>query len=226
APAPFADVVYASSTGRARDTLTVPSYAKVDAVIRPLRTVPRLRYTARGSVAGWDVFAPGIVAGGDDTAVMFINLGFVRDQQRRAFMRAAEAAVAADGELWPDSVRVTGLVRTAGAQPSVFTPASEQVMNRYYWPDIAGMVAAVAPDLPAGSSVIDGHYIDALTAAKPPLYAPLSANLAPQPGSTRTKLSNRHLEYAVTWFGLAATLIGVFGAYAWSALRKRPLDQA
>jgi surfeit locus 1 family protein len=27
-------------------------------------------------------------------------------------------------------------------------------------------------------------------------------------------IPNRHLEYALTWFGLAATLIGVFVAFA------------
>ena len=34
-----------------------------------------------------------------------------------------------------------------------------------------------------------------------------------------TTLSNRHLEYAVTWFGLAAALAGVYGAFLWRRLR-------
>ena len=41
----------------------------------------------------------------------------------------------------------------------------------------------------------------------------------PRGGTTVLKLPNRHLEYAVTWFGLAATLIGVFGAFAVARLR-------
>lgn len=42
---------------------------------------------------------------------------------------------------------------------------------------------------------------------------------APQPELKALTLSNRHLEYALTWWALAATLVGVFGAYVWSRLR-------
>ena len=42
----------------------------------------------------------------------------------------------------------------------------------------------------------------------------------PQGGAAIPKLSNRHLEYAVTWYGLAATLIGVFFAFASGRLRR------
>lgn len=44
----------------------------------------------------------------------------------------------------------------------------------------------------------------------------------PQAGETIVRFKNDHLGYALTWFGLAATLIGVFTAYAISALRTRP----
>jgi surfeit locus 1 family protein len=36
---------------------------------------------------------------------------------------------------------------------------------------------------------------------------------------TRLELPNRHLEYALTWYGLAATLVGVYLAFAISRLR-------
>ena len=36
----------------------------------------------------------------------------------------------------------------------------------------------------------------------------------PRGGVTRLELPNRHLEYALTWYGLALTLIGVFAAFA------------
>jgi surfeit locus 1 family protein len=35
-------------------------------------------------------------------------------------------------------------------------------------------------------------------------------------------LSNRHLEYALTWYGLALTLAGVYFAFAASRLRQTP----
>jgi surfeit locus 1 family protein len=36
---------------------------------------------------------------------------------------------------------------------------------------------------------------------------------------TRLNLPNRHLEYALTWYGLAATLAGVYLAFAINRLR-------
>ena len=41
----------------------------------------------------------------------------------------------------------------------------------------------------------------------------------PRGGVTRLDLPNRHLEYALTWYGLALTLIGVYAAFAASRLR-------
>ena len=34
------------------------------------------------------------------------------------------------------------------------------------------------------------------------------------------RIPDNHLSYALTWFGLAATLIGVFAAFAWQGRRK------
>jgi surfeit locus 1 family protein len=42
----------------------------------------------------------------------------------------------------------------------------------------------------------------------------------PRGGVTRLELPNRHLEYALTWYGLAATLAGVYLAFAVSRLRS------
>jgi surfeit locus 1 family protein len=42
----------------------------------------------------------------------------------------------------------------------------------------------------------------------------------PRGGTTRVDLPNRHLEYAVTWYGQALTLIGVYAAFAISRLRN------
>ncbi len=44
----------------------------------------------------------------------------------------------------------------------------------------------------------------------------------PKGGITHLDIPNRHLEYAITWFGLAAALIAVFATYAWPRLRNRP----
>ncbi|MEL7048294.1 MAG: SURF1 family cytochrome oxidase biogenesis protein, partial [Pseudomonadota bacterium] len=41
---------------------------------------------------------------------------------------------------------------------------------------------------------------------------------APQPMLSRLTLSNRHLAYAFTWWGLAATLVFVYLAFAYARL--------
>ena len=75
--------------------------------------------------------------------------------------------------------------------------------------------------------------IDAMTfsitpsgATMPPMPYWIDADARPEPpggfpkgGVTRVDLPNRHLEYAITWYGLALTLIGVYLAFAASRLR-------
>ena len=46
-----------------------------------------------------------------------------------------------------------------------------------------------------------------------------SHRTAPKPDLKALTLTNRHLEYAMTWWGLAATLAGVFAVYAWGRIK-------
>ena len=61
-------------------------------------------------------------------------------------------------------------------------------------------------------------------ATKAPFYieqeAPVPPSGSPRPGKLKTNLPNNHLEYALTWFGLAAALTGVFAVFAWQKLRE------
>ena len=52
--------------------------------------------------------------------------------------------------------------------------------------------------------------------------SPRRREACPKGGVTRISLPNRHLEYAVTWYGIALTLIGVYLAFAISRLRASP----
>lgn len=49
--------------------------------------------------------------------------------------------------------------------------------------------------------------------------SPVSAGGLPRPGALKVNLSNNHLGYALTWFGLAAALVAVFIAWAWNRRR-------
>ncbi len=48
---------------------------------------------------------------------------------------------------------------------------------------------------------------------------PLPGGL-PQGGETMIVFPNNHLQYVVTWFGLALALLGVFAVYAHGVLRR------
>lgn len=50
--------------------------------------------------------------------------------------------------------------------------------------------------------------------------SPVPASGAPRPGPLTVKLRNDHLGYALTWFGLAAALAGVF--VIWAAAERYP----
>jgi surfeit locus 1 family protein len=49
--------------------------------------------------------------------------------------------------------------------------------------------------------------------------APVPPGGVPHPASLRPNLPNHHLQYALTWYGLALVLVGVFAA--WAADRRR-----
>ena len=44
----------------------------------------------------------------------------------------------------------------------------------------------------------------------------------PQPGKLVVNLPNHHLQYAVTWYGLALVLVVVFAVWAFASSARRP----
>ncbi len=70
---------------------------------------------------------------------------------------------------------------------------------------------AATAGLPTGAKVLP-FFIDAGKAPNP--------GGLPVGGVTIIDLPNSHLQYAVTWYGLAAALAGVLGAWLWRS-RKR-----
>jgi surfeit locus 1 family protein len=157
---------------------------------------------------GVHIYTPMIPSG--QTAAVFVNRGYVPETLRDPKARAASELA---GE-----VTITGLVRQT-VQLSRFTPENDVAHNLWHWRDLAAMTKAAFGDEnhPHFGFVIDQE------APRAGQTAPADST-APQPGTTIVSLPNRHLEYALTWFGLAATLAGVFGAYAVSRLGKPELQ--
>jgi surfeit locus 1 family protein len=95
-------------------------------------------------------------------------------------------------------VQVTGVWRAPDA-PGAFTPPPDRAKRIWYARDLATIAAA-----------------DHLTLTAPVV---VEADAAPNPGGwprggrTVVSFRNQHLSYAVTWFGLALGLLGIWFAY-------------
>ncbi len=151
-----------------------------------------------GGQSGWNVYAPLQLA---DGRFLMFNRGFVPYDLRDPAKRP--------GSQLSGAVNLTGLARNPLAgKPSSITPENDPKSNIWYWKDLSGMAvnAAIAPDnlLP--------FFVDAWPTSK--------AGTLPIAGTTLVILPNNHLQYAMTWYGLAAALIGVWGVLVF---RKKPM---
>lgn len=113
--------------------------------------------------------------------VVFINRGFVPQQQGPAFLTGGTPEV--------EELTLTGIARD-GETASGFTPAADNVAH-IDWVRDPARLAVLAGGLPGPVAPI---FID-LPATTPPTL--------PQGGETVVSFPNNHLGYAITWFGFA-----------------------
>lgn len=98
-------------------------------------------------------------------------------------------------------VAMVGVLR-APDKKSFVTPANAVAANHWYSRDVAAMAKAL--NAPAPAPV----YLMAETSSNPEWKALVPAPLP-------LEIPNRHLEYALTWFGLAGALACVYAAQLW-----------
>jgi surfeit locus 1 family protein len=135
----------------------------------------------------------------DEGWIVYVNRGFVpRDK--------ADPATRAEGQI-EGSTEVTGLLRRP-ADRQWFGPGDDAAANEWFSRDPA--LFAAASGLPADT--VAPYIIDA--DADPTLPGGL-----PQGGETVVSFPNNHLQYALTWFGLAAALAIIFVGFAFRQLR-------
>lgn len=125
--------------------------------------------------------------------IVFVNRGFVPQSL------ADEVLQGKDGE-----VQLTGIVREP-QKPGWFTPAANPAQHLYFAADIPSMAAAASFE---HGQVIVGEYIEAEQGTNGGVWP-----LGRDPRQLLAAIPNNHLQYALTWFGLAAALVGVFAFY-------------
>jgi surfeit locus 1 family protein len=142
--------------------------------------------------SGYFVYTPLAL---DDGRLVLVNRGFVPfDRKDPATRMAGQVSGPQD---------ITGLARNrVDEKPNSLMPDNDPAKNVFYWKDLDAM---------AQSSGVAGDYL--------PFF--VDAGDAPNPGGlpvggvTMISMPNSHLQYAVTWYGLAAALAGVAGAWLW-----------
>lgn len=140
---------------------------------------------------GYYVYTPLQLA---DGRFLFINRGFVPFEAKEPEMRK-------QGQLTGEQT-VTGLARARLAEkPSSIVPDNDIAKNIFYWKDLDVMASSTG----IAADRLVPFFVDAGDALNP--------KGLPIGGVTQFDLPNNHLQYAVTWYGLAAALVGV-GLYA------------
>ncbi len=137
---------------------------------------------------GWFIFTP---LQRSDGSTIIINRGFVPEPLKDPNTRN-------EGQV-PGEVTITGLARR-DAESNAFTPPPNADTNEWYMRNLEAMAVHL------GLTDVVPVFVDARDDAP---------GGWPQGGQTRLEFSNSHLGYALTWFGLALTLIGVYIAYHW-----------
>lgn len=154
---------------------------------RELHIGPRVAKGTDGlTVSGIHVLTAMAVEGG---GFVLVDRGFVPPDRR-------DPATRAQGQL-AGTVTVVGIARVPGPRAAM-QPDNDPARNQWFWFDMPAMAAAMGV----------------------PALHPLIVQAGPEPnpgglpvgGRTEVRLTNNHLSYVLTWYGLALTLVGVYVA--------------
>ena len=167
----------------------------------PVRVTGRFRhdgerhfFATHKGMSGYYVYTPLELDGG---RFILVNRGFVTHHFKDPAFRPVGQV---EGE-----VTVAGLARNRlEGKPSFMVPDNDPAQNIFYWKDLTAMAAT------SGVGGVDDYlpfFIDADDTGNP--------GGLPIGGVTIVDLPNNHLQYAVTWYGLAAALLAVVGAWFW-----------
>jgi surfeit locus 1 family protein len=158
-------------------------------------------YTAGSSLRpdvsgpGYWVFTPARLA---DGSLVVVDRGFVPEARRAADTRR-------EGEV-AGTVEIVGALRWP-ERPGLFTPAGDPAHNVWFARDHR----AIADQ--KGWGAVAPFYVEQ--------EAPPAPGGLPRVGRVQPVLPNNHLQYALTWYGLAAVLVGVFTVWMRGRRRER-----
>nr|WP_210303989.1 SURF1 family protein [Rhizobium esperanzae] len=196
APVPLAEIEAMAASGGDIE------YRKVTATGRYINNKERHFFATWRGQTGFYVYTPLELA---DGRTLLVNRGFVPYENKEPEMRM-------QGQL-TDQQTVTGLARSKlPGKPSWVVPDNDVAKNIFYWKDLDVMAESVGLD----KARVIPFFVDADSTPNP-------AGL-PIGGVTQVDLPNDHLQYAFTWYGLAAVLVVVV-AISWFRKGAKPPAQ-
>jgi cytochrome oxidase assembly protein ShyY1 len=170
-----------------RVSFTATYLSRLDAMVYSSGSALREDISGPGTWA----FLPARLTDGETVAV---NAGFVpntmqdRGQQDRAVARL----------ITNEPVMLTGYIRFPEAA-GILTPAEDHGRRLWFSRDHFAMAQAL------GWDNVAPFYVD--------LEQPVPAGGIPNPGPLAVHLKDDHLQYAITWFGLAGAVVIAFGLW-------------
>jgi len=192
-----------ASRGRSGTRIALAKYTPVTITGRFHHDQEAYVFWTRGVAVGYLVFTPMTTESG---LRIFVNRGFVPTKLKSPETRA-------EGQT-KGLVSVKGVLIRRFNKTGLFTPQADLTSRTWYAILPKEMAVVVAEK--SGLSVLTTYTIEANEAANPGGW-PKGRSIAQR----ISDIPNRHLGYAVTWWGLALTLLGVYAAFVFSRLRAR-----
>ena len=168
-------------------------FTRVSILCPGLETAPTVRlYAVNDAGPGYRVITACRLASGPYDSIL-VDRGFLTMDQAATPLPMGQLIVAP----------IVGVLRTPDRKTFV-TPPNQA--NLWYWRDVSGMAAALHATRPAPLFLM--------------LESPAPSGGLPAPAPVPLNIPNNHLGYAVTWFGLAAALAGVYLAMLFRGRRS------
>jgi surfeit locus 1 family protein len=140
---------------------------------------------------GFDLITPMALESG---GTVLVNRGWVPRDWPQPESRGGLARRRPSG-----TVERTGILRAGGKRGNPWIPDNEPARDQWYFPDVAQMAAKarLADARPYFIELAPGGNLEGY----------------PKGPHASSAIRNKHLEYAITWFGLAATLLVIYVLY-------------
>lgn len=167
--------------------------------------LPDVMVYSSGSAVREDISGPGtwafVPARLPTGETIVVNAGFVENTMQDRSRQDRAVRPLASGE----AVTLTGYLRFPEAA-GMLTPPENIKKRLWFTRDHLAMARAL------GWGEVAPFYID--------LEAPVPAGGIPKPGALEVHLRDDHMQYAVTWFGLAGAMAIAFGVWLYG--QRRP----